>query len=397
METIEAKVLKVCLDSPDDDALLRDLESLIKIEGDRAYPIIFSLFASLKLPQEEAKRHWLQLLAHRQGLLDLLKRPMTLVTVLCDYLASRTDFKINPKLVDIKSFEHVIRTSTHDALTGLLNRNYFQDTLGHQLAQAKRFDSNLSLLFIDIDDFKEVNDGYGHVVGDSVIRRVAKIIKTEIRQSDLAIRYGGEEFVVLMPGTASIEALVLAERIRSSIAEAVLVTDAGDIRMSISGGVATYPLEAKNKDELVYYADSALYLSKGAGKNRISVFKEDKRRFMRIDVSEPVRIRPLDFNSVEEFSGFSKDIGIGGILFENNYPFDLGTKVQLTIRLNEKGPTLLIGTVVRVEVVGEDLFDIGMALSFKELDKIVRSDITKVLVKSDKDVGRRKDQTALIR
>lgn len=392
METIEPKVLKICLNSSDDNILLKDLQSLIDVEGDMTYPVIFSLLANLKLSQEEAKLHWFQLLAHREGLLGLVKRPMTLVTVLCDYLASRDDLEINPKLVDIKSFEHVIRTSTHDALTGLLNRNYFQDTLGHQLAQTQRFDSNLSLLFIDIDDFKEINDEFGHVVGDNVICRVAEIIKDEIRQSDLAIRYGGEEFVVLMPGTASIDALVLAERIRTNIAESVLVTDTGDIRMSISGGVATYPVEAKNGEELVYFADSALYLSKGAGKNRISVFKEDKRRFMRIEVSEPVRIRPLDFNSVEEFSGISKDIGIGGILFENNFPFDLGTKVQLTIRLNQKDLTLLIGTVVRVELVGKDLFDIGMALSFKELDKIVRSEITKVLTKNDKDVTSHDDR-----
>jgi diguanylate cyclase (GGDEF)-like protein len=383
MDTIEPKVLKICLDSQDDNILLKDIQSLIEIEGDKSYPIVFRLLANLTLPQEEAKRHWLQLLAHRQSLLDVIKRPMTLVTVLCDYLSNQDDLDINPKLVDIKSFEHVIRSSTHDALTGLLNRNYFEDTLSHQLGQAERFDSNLSLLFIDIDDFKEVNDEYGHVVGDNVIRRIAEIIRAEIRQSDLAIRYGGEEFVVLMPGTASIDALVLAERIRTSIAKSVLVTDAGDIQMSISGGVATYPVEAKNKEELVYFADSALYISKGAGKNRISVFKEDKRRFMRIDVNKPVRIRPLDFNSVEEFSGVSKDIGIGGILFENSSPFDLGTKVQLTIQLNQKDPTLLIGTVVRVELTEKNLFDIGMALSFRELDKIVRSEITQVLMKND--------------
>jgi len=383
-------VLKICLESGDEEILLEDLQALIETEGEMTYPIIFNLLANLKFSLEDATLHWHQLLVHRQNLLNQIKRPMALVTVLCDYLTTQEDFGINPKLIDIKSFEHVIRTSTHDGLTGLLNRNYFQDTLGHQLAQAQRFESSLSLLFIDIDDFKEVNDSFGHVAGDSVIRKVAKIIESEIRQSDLAIRYGGEEFVVLMPGTASIDALVLAERIRNNIAESVLVTDAGDIKMSISGGVATYPVDAKNKEELIYFADSALYLSKGAGKNCISVFKEDKRRFMRIDVNEPVRIRPLDFNSIEEFAGNSKDISIGGILFESSCAFELGTKVQLTIQLNNKGPTLLIGTVVRVELTEDNLYDIGMALSFKELDKLVRSEITQVLIKSDKTIDKQR-------
>ncbi|WP_019615387.1 diguanylate cyclase [Psychromonas ossibalaenae] len=380
METIKLTVQKYWLEAVDDQQFLDDLGVLAELKGDRVYSETFKLLADFTISPADAGRHWGLFLKHRDLLLNQLNSSINMVALLCDYLA-RQNFKFTPKITDMMSFEETLNKSTHDELTHLLNRSFFEETLEHQLAQAKRLESLISLLFIDIDDFKEVNDNYGHQAGDSVLCIVAKIIEQEIRQSDFAVRFGGEEFVIVMPNTASMDALILAERIRRNIADHRFINDGKELRLTISGGVTTYPIDADNKEDLIYYADSALYQAKGAGKNCISIYKADKRRYLRIALDGKVRVRQLDFNCNEEYTGISKDIGIGGILFENNCPMDLGTNVQLSTKINNNDPIVLIGTVVRVELITVDRYDIGVALSFKELDKLAKTEIAKVVVK----------------
>jgi diguanylate cyclase (GGDEF)-like protein len=379
METIKSLVQQYWLEAVDDKKFLDNFNTLVELKGDMAYSAIFKLLADMNIPPSDAKVHWGQFLKHRDMLLAQVQTSINLVAILCDYLTQQ-EFMFTPKLTDLSSFEDTIQKSTHDELTHLLNRSFFQENLDHQLAQAKRNESSLSLLFIDIDDFKEINDEFGHQAGDTVLCSVAKLLDEEIRQSDFAIRYGGEEFVVVMPETGTVDALILSERIRRSIEEHKYVYKKSKLRLTVSGGVASYPNDANDKEDLIYYADSALYRSKGAGKNCISVFKEDKRRFLRIKLEGPVRVRQMDFNRKEEFSGICKDIGIGGILFENNCSLDLGTELQVSTTISSKDSLVLIGTVVRVELVAPDRYDIGMAMSFKELDKLAKSEITKVLI-----------------
>ena len=128
-------------------------------------------------------------------------------------------------------------------------------------------------------------------------------------------------------------------------------------------------------------ADSALYRAKGAGKNRISLFKEDKRRFLRIKFNRPIKIKQLGFSRTRTLSGRSKDIAVGGILFENREPIPIGTKIQVNIPITlDSEPLLLIGTIVRVEAFESDKYDIGMILSFKEMEKTAKYEISKFLI-----------------
>ena len=195
----------------------------------------------------------------------------------------------------------------------------------------------------------------------------------------MAARYGGEEFVLLMPHTENIHAFVLAERIRIRIEEQELNANGTPYRVTISGGLASFPSNARNAQELLKKADSALYLAKGAGKNNISFYREEKRRYLRVKFSQPIKIKDLGFNNTLSYDGMSKDICIGGILFENNDPLPIGARIQLSVPIKDDEPLLLIGTVVRVEAFKENHYDIGMTISFKEMEKIANNEIANFL------------------
>jgi len=380
METVKALVLE-CRDSAsNDDNFIERLGELISLNGEEVCQAVFDIFADIDLSPDKAKKSWDSLLAHRAKMTLSLGRPVNLVTVMCDYLSHHNDIICEPKLVEMSAYDNVTLNSTHDNLTGLYNRRYFSNAIKQQIALAKRNQTDLSILFLDADDFKDVNDTYGHSVGDDVLRKISSVITDAIRQSDIAARYGGEEFIIILPFTNSIEALILAERIRTNIEKSKLEVNEKLVAVTISGGIASFPVNAQNVDDLINLADSALYRAKGAGKNNISLFKDDNRRFLRIDLRTTIQVKELGFNQLDTFSGMSKDICVGGILFENDQPLAIGTKIQLSVPIGDEGPILLIGTVVRVEMLGEQKYDIGVVIAFKEMDKLAKNEISRFLV-----------------
>jgi diguanylate cyclase (GGDEF)-like protein len=155
-----------------------------------------------------------------------------------------------------------------DALTGLFNRGYFDQVFGQAVAMVKNNGTALSVLLIDIDHFKNVNDTYGHPVGDMVLKKVASIISMRLRPTDFCARYGGEEFVILLPGSPASGAEVVAERVRRQVAEAVLDMGGTSSRVTISIGRATLiPSSSMRPEELLKTVDQALYEAKHAGRN----------------------------------------------------------------------------------------------------------------------------------
>ena len=167
--------------------------------------------------------------------------------------------------------EMVSQQAVTDELTGLANNRGLRDWLDREAARAERFRHDLSLLMLDIDDFKQVNDTYGHLQGDSVLRRVGRVLTLEAREVDQPARYGGEEFVVALPETDIEGAVELAERIRARIESSSipLVEGNGEIRATASVGVASIPANASNAHDVIAAADAALYEAKRAGKNRV--------------------------------------------------------------------------------------------------------------------------------
>jgi diguanylate cyclase (GGDEF)-like protein len=163
-----------------------------------------------------------------------------------------------------------------DYLTGIYNHRYLHERLHEEMERAREAAMPLSLLFLDIDQFKEFNDTYGHSLGDTALRAVAAAIDGAIRRVDLAARYGGEEFVVVLVDTDGAGALEAAERVRAAIAGTEIA--AGVHRISVSVGVATFPEDAEFKEELIDKADWAMYMAKRSGRNRVSAFSSGQLR-----------------------------------------------------------------------------------------------------------------------
>lgn len=160
--------------------------------------------------------------------------------------------------------------SVRDGLTGLYNHREFHRRLGEELARHRRYSRPFSLLMLDIDHFKAVNDTHGHQAGDDVLRVMAERIRQEIRPSDQLARYGGEEFAVLLTETSGYQALAAAERIRAAIAAQPIATaDGREISITVSVGVAAFPEDADSAERSIAAADQALYAAKKAGRNRV--------------------------------------------------------------------------------------------------------------------------------
>jgi diguanylate cyclase (GGDEF)-like protein len=169
--------------------------------------------------------------------------------------------------------------SITDGLTQLYNHRHFQEELAREFEEASRYERPLSLAMIDIDFFKKINDAFGHAAGDKVLQEISSRFGKSIRTSDLASRYGGEEFTVLMPETNLDDALLFAEKIRSLIEATPIETPAGSIPVTVSIGVATFPHSTAQKPrELLECADKALYRAKRAGRNQVNAEKRRQPR-----------------------------------------------------------------------------------------------------------------------
>lgn len=160
----------------------------------------------------------------------------------------------------------------HDALTGLPDRNAFETQLDDELNRAIRYKHALSLLILDLDHFKSINDVYGHQAGDKILRSFSMLLEQVIRNTDFAGRYGGEEFIIILPETTLSEAEELAERMRKKIeAHTFTISDDKKIKVTSSIGIASFPDHAQTKLNLIRAADSSMYKAKEAGRNQVKI------------------------------------------------------------------------------------------------------------------------------
>ncbi len=190
----------------------------------------------------------------------------------CVVIYDVTDVAVNRRQLQAAN-EQLQRLSSTDRLTGLYNRGHWEEMLRVEYARHRRYDSRASLVIFDIDHFKRINDTHGHPAGDQVIRRVAQCLRENIRDSDLAGRYGGEEFVVLLPDTDKKGALFFAERMRACIEALCVVHDGTEIRFTISLGIADLSQPTTGYPQLIEWADQALYASKTGGRNRVTLYE----------------------------------------------------------------------------------------------------------------------------
>lgn len=171
--------------------------------------------------------------------------------------------------------EELLQMAISDPLTKIYNRRFFFELAEKEFERSKRYNHQLSLILVDVDRFKKSNDTYGHLVGDEILKNLARFLVSNVRGNDVVARYGGEEFVILMPEIGAKEAAMTAERLREEIAKNTMVVGRF-IQVTVSFGVAGWE-EQENTDleSLLYRADQALYRSKGLGRNRVTIWKKN--------------------------------------------------------------------------------------------------------------------------
>lgn len=159
-----------------------------------------------------------------------------------------------------------------DDCTGLYNARHMHTLLDTEISRSVRYNTSFTLVFLDLDYFKEINDKHGHLVGSKLLREIGSTIRCNLRTVDWAIRYGGDEFVIILPQTSNEEALIVVNRLRDSLNKAVYFQKEGlDIRITASFGLATYPEDAINKEDIIRLADQAMYRVKESTRNGIQV------------------------------------------------------------------------------------------------------------------------------
>jgi diguanylate cyclase (GGDEF)-like protein len=269
MTRVRDAVLYCLSEIEDEDRLITELNRIVRQEGKRAYPIILHLLTHLDIEVAEAETSWNSIIDLYQSMSKAIGRKISLRTAICEYFCSVHKSLRNPKVVEIHLFEKTLKESKYDGLTGLLNRQALDEVLENEFNRAKRHNEALSLIFFDLDNFKNVNDTYGHLAGDEALRAVAKVLLMEKRLEDLAGRYGGEELVLLLPETNKKNARAIGERIRKNVETLAISWNDSVIPLTISGGLSAFPEEAGSVTTLLQTADKAVQQAKVMGKNRI--------------------------------------------------------------------------------------------------------------------------------
>ncbi len=196
------------------------------------------------------------------------------VDYICVTLIDATDTSIYQSMMQ-DAVTQLNEASNRDGLTGVFNRRYLEQVLNSEFNRAKRYEGALSFILIDLDNFKRINDEKGHVVGDEVLRRAAEILSYYVRGADTFGRYGGEEFAVVLPQTKIKGAMILAERLRSKIASTPITYKDTTTTVTISVGVVELNQSCSQYERLIQEADTALYLSKEQGRNRVTEYKPE--------------------------------------------------------------------------------------------------------------------------
>ncbi len=330
------------------ETLDAELISLEGTFGDSLYSEAIFILSHLRLPAAEAKRCWGEILDLREEMGKKLRSFVDLRVALATYFVHVNRLLHNPKIIELRLFERQRAFAYRDDLTELYNHRFFEESLAQEVLRAGRANTPVSLIMIDIDDFKHVNDKYGHEAGNEAVAAVGRLLSTAARREDIPARYGGEEFATILPATTKIDALVVAERIRVAIEEHEFALRDGAVKvhLTVSVGIATCPGDAEQPSELVRCADRALYGAKSSGKNQVQLYGRSRRSFPRFRTRISGRYRALG----PEFRALTTaDVSEGGMLFVCEEALSPGALVEFRLDLpSEDGTVAAVGRVVHV-------------------------------------------------
>jgi len=249
-------------------------------------------------------------------------------SVILDYLLSSTDLLDSPRIIEANELRKLQQQAVTDGLTNLYNQAYFKAALAETVGNHRSNDSVFSLLLLDLDHFKQLNDRCGHLHGDQTLKQVAQLLCSILPQNSVAARYGGKEFAIILPQTDLVDAVRLAEKVRETVEKSSF---AGEERLdkgtlTISGGVVSYPAAGKTGNELISQADAKLYQAK-LNRNKIVPGENETRRLTRHTINSIVEI--FDSKSGHFKNALSADISSNGILLKCATPAVIGSNLKL--------------------------------------------------------------------
>lgn len=306
--------------------------------GDSIYPRVIYLLTRKQFSLEEARRHWRNILAHSRDMSQALGREVGVRTAMCDYFINVAHLVEEPLLVEGHTLRQKEASAFRDELTGLYNRRFFNSALHKQVAEARRYEQTFSLIMMDVDHFKGYNDRNGHLAGDRALAEVAGLLASTTRKVDYLVRFGGEEFAVILPRSSREEALIAAERYRQAVERHPFPgeeTLPGG-KLTICAGVACFPIDARNALDLIHRADMALYAAKRQGRNRVAASGPERRRSPRVEYVAPVECRPA-WDKQDFFTGETRDISTVGVRLAASRPVERDQPLDLVIHAGEDG------------------------------------------------------------
>jgi diguanylate cyclase (GGDEF)-like protein len=245
-------------------------QKLLKDRGELLYVDLLFVLTHQYYPEETARKLWNQILEHKKCVSRKLGRNVGITVAALDYLGNIHDELKDPTVISEHKISQIAEIAIKDGLTQLFDVSTFRAKLETEIKRYKRYGSEVSVLMIDIDDFKQFNDTHGHLEGDRILAELATIIQKTTRDLDICSRYGGEEFSVILSQTSPKGALNIAERIRRRIEQKLKKTSG----ITVSIGCAMCPEDAKSANVLIKKADQALYYSKENGKNQVSAYQD---------------------------------------------------------------------------------------------------------------------------
>lgn len=323
--------------------------------GDALFVDLVWTLTNLKFAEDEARGHWSALLEHKYHMSERMGRNVGIRVAALDYFTNIQGRLVHPRIVDPELLERLYAEATIDPLTGLPNRRYFRERILAEVARAERHGGVFTLGVYDLDDFKKLNDSSGHATGDLALRKLARLLRATSRESDLVARWGGEEFILLLPETDKRSAALLAERQRARV-QAEFAT----MGLTISGGLAAYPRDGATEEALFAFADKALYRAKGTGKNRICLAPHERRAFPRLDENLHVHLASIPQEGSGSQATRTRNVGAGGVCVLYPEPVPVATLVSGLIRVEGRS-VAFEGRVTRVEEMGEERYEVGIA------------------------------------
>ena len=248
------------------------LQPFLKATKKEACQIILNNLVQLHFTRDNACEHWDAIVQHATTLRGSLERTVGLATAACDYFSTINPQLTSPKLIEHDRLEAAIQSAHHDFLTALLSRGAFQELFEQEISRAKRHSHHVTLIFFDLDNFKTINDTLGHLTGDETLKQVASVLLESKRKEDIACRYGGDEFIVLLPQTNGEMGSRVAKKIHTRLNHLCFLYKGEEVKVRCSAGLASFPEHATDGEDLIERADKALYQAKQQGRNRLVLF-----------------------------------------------------------------------------------------------------------------------------